>query len=106
MEIITDTLEGLHRCLRRSCLDIKAAKGCFDAPHISSLRRKMDKQDITPSLRPEVNRTVSDLEKATVKHVEQSRPGISALEDEVLMSGERQERVSSLPSPLHFGLMM
>lgn len=55
---------------------------------------KMDKQDITPSLRPEVNRTTSDLEKATVAHVERSRPGVSALEDEALMSGESQERVS------------
>jgi len=54
----------------------------------------MDKQDITPSLRPEVNRTTSDLEKATVAHVERSRPGVSALEDEALMSGESQERVS------------
>jgi hypothetical protein len=57
---------------------------------------KMDKQDITPSLRPEVNRTTSDLEKATVAHVERSRPGVSALEDEALMSGESQERVGPL----------
>jgi hypothetical protein len=54
----------------------------------------MDKHDITPSLRPEVNRTTSDLEKATVTHVERSGPGVSVLEDEALMSGERQERVS------------
>lgn len=56
----------------------------------------MDKHDITPSLRPEAGRTASELEKANVKHVERSAPGFSALEDEALMSGESQERVSYL----------
>lgn len=54
----------------------------------------MEKDEITPSLRPEANRTTSELEKATVTHVEKTRLGVSALEDETLMSGERQERVS------------
>lgn len=59
----------------------------------------MDKHEITPSLRPEVERNTSDLEKATVKHVERSAPGLSALEDEALMSGESQERVSHQSRP-------
>lgn len=54
---------------------------------------EMEKNDITPSLRPEANRTNSDLEKATATHVERTGPGVSALEDETLMSGERQEKV-------------
>jgi hypothetical protein len=54
----------------------------------------MEKNDITPSLRLENHRTASDLDKADITHVEASRNGVSALEDETLMSGESQERVS------------
>lgn len=54
----------------------------------------MEKNDITPTLRPEANRTNSELEKATATHVERAAPGVSALEDETLMSGERQEKAS------------
>lgn len=50
----------------------------------------MEKNDITPNLRLEP----SDLDKADVTHIETGRVGASALEDETLMSGESQERVS------------
>jgi hypothetical protein len=63
--------------------------------HLNPIIQAMGKDEITPSLRPEANRTTSELEKATVAHVEKTRLGVSALEDEALMSGERQERVSS-----------
>ena len=57
----------------------------------------IEKNEITPSLRPEANRTNSELEKATATHVERTAPGFAALDDETLMSGERQEKVG-LPS--------
>lgn len=53
----------------------------------------LEKHDITPSLRLEASGTDADLEKVTPTHVEHPAPGVSALEDEALMSGERQEKV-------------
>jgi len=54
----------------------------------------MEKNEITPSLRLEAHQTTSDFDKADITHIETGRVGISALEDETLMSGESQERVS------------
>lgn len=56
----------------------------------------MEKNEITPSLRQEAHRSMSDIDKADVKHIETGRVGVSALEDENLMSGESQERVGGL----------
>lgn len=52
--------------------------------------------DTTPSLRADGDRTDSELEKGTDKHVEHAGSGLSALNDETLMSGESQEKVSRL----------
>jgi hypothetical protein len=54
----------------------------------------MEKNEITPSLRLEAHQTSSDFDKADITHIETGRVGVSALEDETLMSGESQERVS------------
>jgi len=54
----------------------------------------MEKNEITPSLRLEAHQTTSDFDKADITHIETGRVGVSALEDETLMSGESQERVS------------
>jgi len=60
---------------------------------------EMEKNDITPSLRPES----TELEKKDVTHVESTRMGIAALEDETLMSGETQERVGVPRFPATIG---
>jgi hypothetical protein len=53
----------------------------------------MEKNEITPSLRLDAHHTTADFDKADITHIETGRVGLSALEDETLMSGESQERV-------------
>jgi hypothetical protein len=64
----------------------------------------MEKNEITPSLRLEAHQTTSDFDKADITHIETGRVGVSALEDETLMSGESQERVSCRCSSLSIHL--
>lgn len=48
----------------------------------------------SPPRRPEPERSSSQLEKATISHVEHHGKGADALHDVALMAGERTEKVT------------
>ena len=49
----------------------------------------------SPPVRPQADRSSSQLEKATISHVEHHGKGTEALHDVALMTGERNEKVGN-----------
>lgn len=63
----------------------------FHRPH--KMNNAHEIEPYAPPVRPGNERTLSELEKATVSHVEHHGKGAQALNDITLMAGERTEKV-------------